>query len=151
MLSAGALFHRDNVAGLALRGGDVAFLAVDGDVSVADELACSVAAVGEAEAIDDVVEAALQHLEKDFAGDAAAAGGLFKEPAELLFEHAVLIPEFLLFREGDGIVGELLASAAGTVLAGSEAAAFKGFGGSEDRDSEAAADLVFGACVACHK
>ena len=150
LLAAGGFFQSDDVAGFALVAGDVDLVAIHADVAVADVLPGGVAAVGESEAVNDIVETEFQHLEEDFPGHALAALGFGEEAAEGFFQHAVLVTELLLLAEGDGVIAGFLTATAGSVLAGAEGAAFDGFGGAVDGDSEAAADFVFGPSVTCH-
>src|SRR5580692_6045669 len=72
----GTLADRDLIADLALEARDVDFAAVHLHVAVANELAGLAAGDSEAEAIADVVEAGLELLEQDLAGDAGLIRGL---------------------------------------------------------------------------
>ena len=135
---------------LHVEGGDVDLAAIDLHVAVGNHLAGGAAGVGEAEAVDDVVEAGLEKLEEDLAGDAAAGGGDGEVAAELAFEDAVLIAQLLLLGEGDGVIGLLAAGAFRAVHAGAVVLAFERLRGAEEGDSEAAADSCFGASVTCH-
>lgn len=84
--AAAALFllNSDGITGQARATGNRATASVHFDVSVANHLACSVAAVRETEAIDDAVEACFEKLKEDFARNATTATGDFKKAAELL-------------------------------------------------------------------
>ena len=70
----------------------------------------------EAEAVHDVVEAALDEAEHLLAGAALAAGRVEVVLAELLLEHAVDAAGLLLLAEADGVLRQLDAALA--VLAG---------------------------------
>src|SRR5689334_19869209 len=70
-------------------GRDVDLLAVHREVAVPDQLAGHVAALGEARAEHDVVQAALEQLEHGLAGPAVLAGRLHVVAVELAFEDAV--------------------------------------------------------------
>ena len=150
LLAAGGVFDGDDVTSLALIAGDVHLLVIHADMAVADVLAGGIAAVGEAEAVNDIIETKLKHLEEDFPGHPFAALSFCEEAAEGFLQHAVLITQFLLLTEGDGVVTGLLAATAGTMLAGAEGAVLDGFGRAVDGDSETAADFVFGPSVTCH-
>src|SRR5690606_18676454 len=67
---------------------------------------------GEAEAVDDVVEALLEELQERLAGrHVAAAGGLRDQTAELLLTHAVGDLQLLRFAQLHGVDGNLVATA----------------------------------------
>src|SRR6185312_13318295 len=70
-------------------GRDVDLLAVHHEVAVRHQLAGHVAALGEAGAEDDVVQAALEQLEHGLAGPAVLAGRLFVVAVELALQDAV--------------------------------------------------------------
>ena len=146
-----AVFDGDDVTCLGLEAGDVDDLTVHSDVTMADELAGSEACVSETHAIDDVVEAQLQHLEEVFTGHTFTALSFSKETAELLFKDAILETQFLLFNQSDAVIGHLAACIADAVLPWWEVAEFKSFGGTEKGDAEAACNLFAGTCVTCHK
>ena len=81
---------------------DVDLAAVHVDVAVADHLAGLRAAGAEAHAVDDVVQAALEHAEQVLAGDALLMRGLLEQVAELAFEDAVDSGGPSAFREAAG-------------------------------------------------
>ena len=72
-----------------------------------DELTSSCTRLSDAEAIDDVVEAAFQELEEDFTRDTLRALSLFEEVAELTLEYAIGVLRLLLFLELDAIFARL--------------------------------------------
>jgi len=80
-------------------------------VAVGDELARLRAGAGEAEAPDDVVEAALKELKECLAGDAGAVGGFGEVAVELALEEAIHAPQLLLLAELDAIIGDSAAGA----------------------------------------
>src|SRR5690606_34541813 len=114
------LGQRDRVARLDLVGRQVDQLAVHGHAAVADQLARGRAGDGEAHAVDDVVQAGLQHLQEVLAGVALAGRRLLVIVAELALEQAVDALDLLLLAKLQGVVGQLAAAGAGagTVLAG---------------------------------
>src|SRR6266545_2234520 len=113
--------HRDHVLGLDLVARDVHAAAVDVEVAVPDELARLRARGGEAEPVDDVVEARLQHPQQLLARDSRSLRRLAVVGAELLLEQAVVAPRLLLLAQLQQILGLLDPAAA--VLAGRIAAA----------------------------
>src|SRR6266571_4681376 len=70
-------------------GRDVDLVPVHREVAVGYQLAGHVAALGEARAEDDVVQAALEQLEHGLAGTAVLAGGLYVVAVELPLQDAV--------------------------------------------------------------
>ena len=86
-----------DLAGLEGVRRDVDYLTIDGDVTVRDELTSSCTRLSDAEAIDDVVEAAFQELEEHFTRDTLRALSLFEEVAELTLEYAIGVLSLLLF------------------------------------------------------
>src|SRR5690606_10116439 len=73
-----------------------------------------------AHAVDDVVQAGLQHLQEILAGVALAGGGLLVIVAELALQQAIDALDLLLLAKLERVVRELAAAGAGagTVLAG---------------------------------
>src|SRR5262245_56599318 len=99
--------HRDHVAFAHRVRRDVHLLAVDQKVSVAHELPRLRTRGGEAEPVDDVVEATLEQLQQRDAGDAAGPLGRLEIAAELIFEHAVDALDLLLLTKLQAVAGEL--------------------------------------------
>src|SRR3954464_4154619 len=106
--------HLDDVVLADEERRDVDLLAVDQEVPVLDERAGHVAAVREAGAVDDVVEPALEQLEKVLAGLAGTPVGFLVVAAELLLEDAVDARALLLLPLLQEVLGVLGATA--TVL-----------------------------------
>ena len=128
----------------------IALAAVDGNVAVGNHLACATEGLREAHFLNNIVEAGLDELKKDFAGDAAAAACDLKVATELALEDAVLVAELLLFSKGDRVVALLAASALGAVHARRIVFILKGFGRYAEERVVAAADFCFWTGVACH-
>src|SRR5262249_23569839 len=82
------------------------------EVAVAHELPCLCARRGEAEPVDDVVEARLEHPQQVLARDAGALGGLRVVRAELLLEQPVVATRLLLLAQLQEVFGLLDAAAA---------------------------------------
>jgi hypothetical protein len=99
-----ALFDGDDVTHPYLVRGDIDFLAIHEKVAVVHELTCLRAGSGEPGAIDDVVKARLEDLEKGGAGDLAAAVGLFVIAAKLLLENSVDVTQLLLLTKLDEVL-----------------------------------------------
>src|SRR5205085_7841886 len=91
---------------------DVHPAAVHLEVPVPHELARLRARGGEAEPVDDVVEARLEHPQQVLARDAGALGGLRVVGAELVLEQAVVAARLLLLAQLEQILGLLDAPAA---------------------------------------
>jgi hypothetical protein len=90
---------------------DVHLLAVDGEVTVANQLARFGVIRGEAHAVDDVVEAALEELDQRVTRDALGANGLVVVAAELLLGNAVDALDLLLLAQLLAVVRALAATA----------------------------------------
>src|SRR5919197_2834934 len=101
---------RDDVAVADLVAGDVDAAAVDGPVAVADQLAGLATRRGEAEADEDVVEAALEQRQQVLAGDARLRRRLLVVAAELLLQNAVVAAGLLLLAELHAVLALLLAA-----------------------------------------
>ena len=80
---------------------------------------------GEAQAVDDVVETALELLQQDLAGDALGAAGLLEVVAELAFQHEVDALGLLLFAQLQAVADDL-GLAVFAMLAGNEVALLDG-------------------------
>src|ERR1700733_7717405 len=98
---AGLAHHLDDVVLADPVGRDVDLLAVHREVAVPHQLAGHVAALGEARAEHDVVQAPLEQLKHGLAGPAVLAGRLLVVAMELALEDAVdplgllLLPDLL--------------------------------------------------------
>src|SRR5438270_7868709 len=90
---------RDDIARTHLVAGDVHAPAVDGPVSVEDELPRLAARGREAEAHEHVVQAALQQREQVLTSDARLARSLDVVAVELLLQHAVIAARLLLLAQ----------------------------------------------------
>ena len=101
------LANADDVARLHDIGGDVHLLAVDGDVAVADKLTSLRTGGGQAQAVDDIVQAALEQGQQVVARDALDARGLVKRAAELRLQHAVGAADLLLFAQLHAVLAHL--------------------------------------------
>src|SRR6185503_655229 len=114
----------DHVVGPHLKARDVHTAAVHLEVAVPDDLARLGPRGGKAKAIDDVVEARLEHAQKRLARDALGLGGLLVVVTELLLENAVVPTRLLLFAELQEVLR--LLDAAPAMLTGRVAAALDG-------------------------
>ena len=118
-------------------------------MAVEHQLACGGTCGSHAQAVNDVVEAALEQLQEDLTGDTLHRRSLLEEVAELFFEYAVSVLGFLLLAELYAVLRGFAATVL-TVLAGGEVALLKHFVGAEYGLAELAGDFGFGACVSCH-
>src|SRR3954470_7988130 len=145
----------DHVAVADLVARDVDAPAVDRPVAVAHELARLAARRSEAEAHQDVVQAALEQGQEVLAGDAVLAARFGVVLAELLLQDAVVPPRLLLLAQLDAVLGLLLAAAAvvpGRVGAALDAALVReaALTLEEELLSLAAALLALWSCVSSH-
>src|SRR3954452_10161032 len=104
--------HLDDVVLRHQEARDVDLAAVDQEVAVLDQLAGHVTAVGEAGAIDHVVQATLEDLQQVLTGLAWTPVGLLVVTAELLFEHAIDAGALLLLPLLQQVLAVLRATAA---------------------------------------
>ena len=72
-----------------------------------DQLSSLGSRLGDAQPVDHIIEAQLQHLQQVLAGCARAAVGFGKHALELTLEDAVALAYLLLFLEPVSIVGDL--------------------------------------------
>src|SRR5207253_1081671 len=135
--------------------GDVHATAVDGEMAVTHELARLRARGGEAEAVDDVVEPRLEHLQQRLAGDPALLVRLLVVRAELVLEQPVVAARLLLLAQLQQVLALLDPAAAvlarrigatlDRALLGEAALALQ-----EELHALAAALLALRGAVACH-
>ena len=97
--------------GFTMYDGMLTMLAVDAEVTMRDELARLRAARREVQAIDDVVETALEQLQERAAGLTRNARGLAEVVLELRFVHAVVAAHLLLLAQLTAVFGNLRARA----------------------------------------
>src|SRR5712692_9609195 len=90
---------RDSVTHFHLRRRNIRAARVEGDVAMEHELARLTARIGEAQTVDDVVEAHLEDAQEIFARDARHAFGVHEVLVELPFEDAVDVARLLLLFE----------------------------------------------------
>src|SRR3989304_3480313 len=95
----------DDVADPPLAGRHVGLATVQDDVAVAHDLAGLRSRVGEAQAIDRVVQPHLQQAQQVLSSDARPAHRLLVVAAELLLHDAVAAARLLLLTELEGAVG----------------------------------------------
>lgn len=91
------------------KAGDVNFVAIDPDVTMINELASGLARLGEAEHVNNIVEARFEELQETVASDATFALRLRERATELLFGEAVAEAKLLLFVQSDRVVAQLAA------------------------------------------
>lgn len=110
-------FDGNNIAGLEIHRRNIGLESINGDMSVANHLACSAERLGEAHFLNDIVEASFEELEENLTGNTAAAAGNLKIAAELALQNPILVAELLFFSKGDRIIGLLAAGTLRSVLA----------------------------------
>jgi hypothetical protein len=138
----------DDVVGGDLVGGDVDLLAVHLEVAVGHQLAGVATGPGEAGAVHDVVETALQQLEQVVTGLAGTTRGLGVVVVELLLEDAVGVAGLLLLAELQEVLALLDPAAA--VLAGRVGATLVRRIAADEVDTETARLLGHGTGVTGH-
>src|SRR5262249_13949609 len=95
----GLVADLDLVSGAHLEGRDVHATAIDVDVAVADNLPRLASRCGKSQAVDHVVQTALQLLQEQLAGYTGFARGFFEIITELVFQGEVHALGLLLFTE----------------------------------------------------
>src|SRR5439155_3699481 len=146
----------DDVVRTHLIARDVDAAAVDVEMAVAHELSGLRARRGEAEPVDDVVEARLEQAQQLLARDAGAAGRLLVVVAELLLEQPVVPARLLLLAQLEQVLALLDAAAAmlsrriratlDRALLGEAAFALK-----EQLHALAPADAALRSQISCHQ
>src|SRR3569833_105213 len=111
-LLARLLAHLDDVAGLALIGGDRHRLLIDQDGLVADQLARFGTRSCEAHPVHNVVQTALEQLQQVLTGGTRATGSLGVVVGELTLEHAVHATQLLLLAQLSAVVRQALTALA---------------------------------------
>src|ERR1700712_2125748 len=131
----GLLANVDDVVLRNAVAGDVDLLAVDGEVTMADQLTGHPTRAGEPGAVDDVVQPALQDLQQVLAGLARVAVGLPVRATELLLHHAVGEAGLLLLLQLRAVFALLDPRAA--MLAGRVRTLLEGLIAADEVDAEA--------------
>src|SRR6187397_2572679 len=156
LLDRAALLQRDDVRGTHAVARDVHPATVDLEVPVPHELSRLCAGAGEAEPVDDVVEARLEHPQEVLAGGPETPRRLLVRRAELLLEKPVVAARLLLLAELEQILALLDAPAA--VLSGWIAAALysallgeAALALQEELDALTATETALGAEIAGHQ
>src|SRR6202000_2781860 len=103
---------RDHVVVPQLVAGDVHAPAVDGPMTVQDQLAGLATRSRDGETNEDVVEAALERAQQVLTSDARLTRGLLVVDPELALEHAVVALGLLLLAQLQAVLALLLAAAA---------------------------------------
>ena len=112
---AAALRDLDHIAGLDEVGRNVDLLAVDGEVSMADELTGLTAGHRKAHAVNNVIQTALDRDEQIVTGLAGGGSGRLIVAAELLFEDTIDELDLLLFSKLKAVFALLLSHLAAGV------------------------------------
>ena len=144
-----AFLEGDGLAGLDEEAGDVSLGAVHDDVAMSDDLAGGPDGAADAKPAEDVIEAAFENLHQGVGGVALGFFGDIEEAAELLFVHAIVVAELLLFTEADAVFG--VSAAAIAMHAGEfEFSAGGVLGDVGDGDTDATGQLELGTGIAAH-
>src|SRR5271165_1053702 len=98
------IFDSDSISRFQIVRSDVHLSVVHRDVSVIYQLASCVARIRESKSINYIIEPGLQHLQQGFTGDAAFSQSRLKITAELTFEQAILMAQFLLLGESGSVI-----------------------------------------------
>src|SRR6266576_3645175 len=144
------VFDRDLVARFHVIGSNVYRAAVYQHMAMRHQLPGGTARVGQAKAIDNVVQSRFQKLKKRFAGHTALAQRVLENAPELPLEKSILITQFLFLSERDRVLGLLPPGTSGAVHARRIVLAFQRFGGAEERHAIAPADFRFWSGVSAH-
>lgn len=123
---------------------------VDGNMTVADELARAAAGIGNPEAEHGIIQAGFQELEEHSTRDTAFAVGFVEQVAELAFQHTVGIFRLLFFEQLDGIVGTLPAPARVAMHTGRVFLLFEGLAGPENGFTERSRFFRSRTSISCH-
>src|SRR4249919_784248 len=113
----GLLGQLDRITGLDLVGRQVDGLAVHQHALVRNELTSLRTGDRETHAVDDVVQALLEHLQQRLTGVALATGSLGVIAAELALQQAVDTLDLLLLAQLGGVIGQLALAGDRAVLA----------------------------------
>jgi hypothetical protein len=131
-------------------------LAIDGDVAVTNHLPCLTPRDGKAQPVGHVVQAPLELLDEQFAGDAGGAVGLFVVLAELAFEREVHALGLLLLMQLQAVAHDLglailAVHARGKVALLNRATVGKALGALQKKlGAFATAKAADWSCITCH-
>ena len=128
----------------------VKYCTVEGDVTVADQLTCSGPGGGDAEAVNHIVETALEEENEVLTLLAGHAGSLVVGVVELALQNSVHVLHLLLLLELVPVFLALFALGCETVLSRRIVSLFEIFVCTEDRFAELTGDLGGRACISCH-
>ena len=147
--AAASLAKTDNVAWSNNVGWDIDFLAIHRNVAVSNLLARACTGIREPEAVDQVVQAALQQEHEVLTGDALHFRCAIEQGAELLLAQAVHVAKLLLLLQLNSVAAQFLAHAR-TMLSRREVALRQFFACAAQRDPKAAAQFELRTCVTCN-
>src|SRR5712692_5486251 len=131
---------RDSVTHFHLRRRNIRAARVEGDVAMEHELARLTARIGEAQPVDNVVEAHLEDAQQIFARDARHALGVHEMLVELALEDAVDVARLLLLFE---LQTELALFTAATIAGRSARRSWPPFDGTLRRETAFAFEEKF--------
>src|SRR5262249_19070859 len=114
------------------------------------KLVLGAAGVSKTKAVNNIVEARFQQLEKRFTGHTAFAQCSLKNAPKLSLEQSVLIAQLLFFAERDRVIGLLAPGASRAVHAGRIVLPLQRLRRTEDRHTVTPAHFCFWSCVSGH-
>ena len=114
------------------------------------QLARSAARIGQAKAINYVIQARLQQLEKCLTCHAALAQCTLENAPELFFEKSVLIAQLLFLAERNRVIGLFAPGTSRAVLPGRIILSLQGLGRTKNRHTVAPTYSCFRSCVSAH-
>ena len=146
--AAASFTQSDYVAQAYAEGSDVDFLAVNGYVTVGNQLTCACTGVGESKTVHEVVQTAFKQEHEVLARDTLHLLGFVEEGAELLLTKAVHEAQFLLLLKLHAVVADL--SALVSAMLSRRERAFQVFASAAQGNAETTAEFKFRSGVTCH-
>ena len=150
-----AFCQSNNIASLQKDGWNVCFVAVNGEMTVTNQLSCFSSGRSHASSVNDIVDTAFQDSQEVFTSHALLFGSHFEIFSELTFKNTIEASCFLFCTELQSVLGNFLAVL--TVLARSIASAGQSafvrvasFAFEEQFLSFTTAKLANRTCISCH-
>ena len=128
---------------------NVNYLAINNDVLVAYQLACSCTSGGDTQAEYDVVKTALQILKENLTGNAFSLCRLLKHITELTLKNTIGVLSFLLLCQHDTVLRHLSATAV-AMLSRREVSSGQNFVCAEDGLTKSTCNFRFRTYISSH-
>src|SRR5437764_6537791 len=144
------VFNRNFVAGFHIVGSNVYAAPIYQHMTVRHQLPGGAPRIGQAEAIDDVIESGFEKLEERFASHTALPKRVLEDAPKLPLQKPILITELLLFTERNCVLRLFSSGASRAVHARRIIFSLQRFRLSEDRHAITAADFRFWSGVSAH-